>query len=113
MTPKPDPESVAASGVASLLRIELDCPWCLNATIRALEADPQIQSVRAHSADGCLEVNHLGTVESVVETIKRVGRRIEVASNGEAVMAPAEVGVVTQCDHHTAPEVRRITIGAG
>ena len=98
--------------MASLLRIELDCPWCLNDTIHALEADPQVHSVRAHSADGCLEVRHTGTVESVMETIERVGRRIEVASNGEAVMAPAEVGVVATCHHHTAPGIRRLTIGA-
>ncbi len=112
MTPKPDVEPAAASEVASLLRIQLDCPWCLNATIRALEADPQVRSIRAHSADGCLEVSHAGTVESVMQTIKRVGRRIEVASNGEAVMAPADVEVVTACAHHTTPGIVGISIGA-
>ena len=39
MTPKPDREP-NTSETASLLRIELDCPWCLNATIHALQADP-------------------------------------------------------------------------
>jgi hypothetical protein len=112
MTPERDHESASTPGLPSLLRIELDCPWCLNATIHAPEADPQVRSVRAHSAEGCLEVDHMGSVESVMGTIKRVGRRIEVASNGEAVMAPAEVGVVTRCDHHPTPEVLRRSIGA-
>jgi hypothetical protein len=26
----------------SLLTIDLNCPWCLNATIEALEADPHV-----------------------------------------------------------------------
>ena len=112
MTPEPDPQPTDAPGVEDLLRIDLDCPWCLNATIEALEADPHVQLVHAHRAAGCLEVTHTGSVESVVATINRVGRRIEVASNGEALMAPAEVEVVTRCERHTTPAITRISIGS-
>ena len=30
----------AGDPTRSLLTIDLDCPWCLNATIEALETDP-------------------------------------------------------------------------
>lgn len=89
----------------SLLSIELDCPWCLNATIEALEADPHVSKVTAHSADGCLEVVHRGSVDAVLGTIQSTGRTIQVASNGEAVMAPAAARVESSCRHHSAPRV--------
>jgi hypothetical protein len=95
----------------SLLTIDLDCPWCLNATIEALETDPQVTAVSAHSAAGCLEVTHTGTVDGVLRTITSIGHTIEVASNGEAVMAPATASVETSCTRHSSPAISRITIG--
>jgi hypothetical protein len=95
----------------SLLTIDLNCPWCLNATIEALEADPHVAVVKAHSADGCLEVTHTGAVDGVLRTINRIGHTIEVASNGEAVMAPATVRVETSCQRHSTPAITRIIIG--
>jgi hypothetical protein len=95
----------------SLLTIDLDCPWCLNATVEALEADPHVAVVKAHSADRCLEVTHTGTVDGVLRTINSIGHSIEVASNGEAVMAPATVRVETSCQRHSTPAITRIIIG--
>lgn len=89
----------------SLLSIEPDCPWCLNATIETLEADPHVSRVTAHSADGCLEVVHRGSVDAVLCTIQSTGRTIEVASNGEAVMAPATARIESACRHHSAPSI--------
>jgi hypothetical protein len=105
--------SGAAGGdsTRSLLTIDLNCPWCLNATIDALEADPNVTAVKAHSADGCLEVTHTGSVDRVLRTISSIGHTIEVASNGEAVMAPATALVETRCARHSAPAITRITIG--
>jgi hypothetical protein len=94
----------------SLLTIDLNCPWCLNATIEALEADPHVAMVKAHSADGCLEVTHTGTVDGVLRTINSIGHTIKVASNGEAVMAPATLRVETSCHRHTTPAIARIII---
>jgi hypothetical protein len=95
----------------SLLTIDLNCPWCLNATVEALESNPYVAVVKAHSADGCLEVTHTGSVDEVLHTINSIGHTIEVASNGEAVMAPAKVRVETWCTRHTTPAITRITIG--
>jgi hypothetical protein len=95
----------------SLLTIDLNCSWCLNATIEALEADPHVALVEAHSADGCLEVTHTGAVDGVLHTINSIGHTIEVASNGEAVMAPAAVRVETRCTRHSTPPIPRVTIG--
>lgn len=101
----------AGDPTRSLLTIDLDCPWCLNATIEALESDPQVTAVSAHSATGCLEVIHTGAVDGVLRTVKGIGHTIEVASNGEAVMAPATASVETCCTRHSTPAITRITIG--
>jgi hypothetical protein len=101
----------AGDPTRSLLTIDLDCPWCLNATIEALESDPQVTAVSAHSAAGCLEVIHTGAVDGVLRTVKGIGHTIEVASNGEAVMAPATASVETCCTRHSTPAITRITIG--
>ena len=61
----------AGDPTRSLLTIDLDCPWCLNATIEALESDPQVTAVSAHSAAGCLEVIHTGAVDGVLRTIEQ------------------------------------------
>lgn len=105
------PTHPAGDPTRSLLTIDLDCPWCLNATIEALETDPQVTAVRAHSAAGCLEVTHTGAVDGVLRTIESIGHTIEVASNGEAVMAPATARVETCCTRHSTPAITRITIG--
>lgn len=105
------PGPAGSDPTRSLLTIDLDCPWCLNATIEALEADPEVMSVRAHSADGCLEVTHTGAVDGVLGTINSIGRTIAVASNGEAVMAPATVRVEPSCRRHGTPAITRVTIG--
>jgi len=96
----------------SLLSIDLDCPWCLNATIEALQADPQVVRVEAHSAQGCLEITHTGAVEAVLRTITSIGHTIQVASNGEAVLAPATAHLEASCQRHATPAISRITIGA-
>lgn len=101
----------AGDPTRSLLTIDLDCPWCLKATIEALESDPQVTAVSAHSAAGCLEVIHTGAVDGVLRTVKGIGHTIEVASNGEAVMAPATASVETCCTRHSTPAITRITIG--
>ena len=101
----------AGDPTRSLLTIDLDCPWCLNATIEALESDPQVTAVSSHSAAGCLEVIHTGAVDGVLRTVKGIGHTIEVASNGEAVMAPATASVETCCTRHSTPAITRITIG--
>ena len=101
----------AGDPTRSLLTIDLDCPWCLNATIEALETDPQVTAVSAHSAAGCLEVIHTGAVDGVLRTVKGIGHTIEVASNGEAVMAPATASVETCCTRHSTPAITGITIG--
>ena len=101
----------AGDPTRSLLTIDLDCLWCLNATIEALESDPQVTAVSAHSAAGCLEVIHTGAVDGVLRTVKGIGHTIEVASNGEAVMAPATASVETCCTRHSTPAITRITIG--
>lgn len=93
----------------SLVAIDLNCPWCLNATIEALEADPQVTVLKAHSADGCLEITHAGALEGILRTITSAGRSIEVSANGEAVMAPATARVETCCPHHSTPAVPRVT----
>ncbi|MFN8038849.1 MAG: hypothetical protein U0Q07_06520 [Acidimicrobiales bacterium] len=105
------PGQAATSPTRSLLTIDLDCPWCLNATIEALRADPHVMLVEAHSAKGCLEVTHTGAVDGVLRTINGIGHTIEVASNGEAVMAPATVHVEASCQRHNTPAITRITIG--
>lgn len=105
------PTDPAGDPTRSLLTIDLDCPWCLNATIEALESDPQVTAVSAHSAAGCLEVIHTGAVDGVLRTVKGIGHTIEVASNGEAVMAPATASVETCCTRHSTPAITRITIG--
>ena len=105
------PTDLAGDPTRSLLTIDLDCPWCLNATIEALETDPQVTAVSAHSAAGCLEVTHTGAVDGVLRTINGIGHTIEVASNGEAVMAPATVHVEASCQRHNTPAITRITIG--
>jgi hypothetical protein len=92
----------------SLLSIDLDCPWCFTATMEALEADPQVIHVTAHSADGCIEVTHHDGLEGVLTTINSVGHTIEVASNGEAVMAPAQARVETACRRHGTPTISHI-----
>jgi len=105
MEPK-DP--VDTNPTRSLLTIDLNCPWCLNATIEALDADPQVTAVKAHSADGCLEITHTGALGGVLHTITSIGQTIEVATNGEAVMAPATARVQTRCTHHSTPPISRI-----
>ena len=105
------PTDSAGDPTRSLLTIDLDCPWCLNATIEALETDPQVTAVSAHSAAGCLEVTHTGAVDGVLRTVTGIGHTIEVASNGEAVMAPATASVETCCTRHSTPAITRITIG--
>jgi hypothetical protein len=94
-----------------VLTIDLNCPWCLRATIEALEVDPNVAEVRVHSADGCLEVTHTGAVDGVLRTINSIGHTIDVASNGEAVMAPATAHVETGCPHHRTPAIARIDLG--
>lgn len=94
-----------------VLSIDLDCPWCLTATIDALEADPTVQRVPAHSAAGCLEVSHTGPPDAILATITGIGHTIELASNGEAVMAPARVRVEQSCARHPTPSVGRVRIG--
>lgn len=87
------------------IQVEMGCPVCLNETVEALEADPDVESVVLHSAKGCFEVTHRGSVDDVVSTIGRVGHEIVIASNGEAVMAPVHGISVGTCDHvtdHTA-----------
>ena len=105
------PTDPARDPTRSLLTIDLDCPWCLNAAIEALETDPQVTAVSAHSAAGCLEVTHTGALDGVLRTIGSIGHTIEVASNGEAVMAPATASVETCCTRHSTPAITRITIG--
>lgn len=105
------PTDPASDPTRSLLTVDLDCPWCLNATIEALETDPQVTAVSAHSAAGCLEVIHTGAVDGVLRTLRSIGHTIEVASNGEAVMAPATASVETYCTRHSTPAITRITIG--
>ena len=94
-----------------LLTVDLNCPWGLRATIEALDADPHVAAVKAHGVDGCLEVTHTGSVDGILRTISSVGHTIEVASNGEAVMAPATASVETCCTRHSTPAITRITIG--
>lgn len=106
-----EPSGAGNDATRSLLTIDLDCPWCLNATIAALQGDQHVVLVEAHSAQGCLEVTHTGALDAVLNTINRIGHTIEVASNGEAVMAPAAVQVEGSCARHRAPAITRITIG--
>ena len=103
------PRRAGIDPTRSLLSIDVNCPWCLNATIAALEADPHVAAVKAHSADGCLEVTHTGSVNGALRTIDSIGHTIEVASNGEAVMAPATARVETRCTRHSAPVITHIT----
>ena len=95
----------------SLLTIDLSCSLCLNACVEALEGDCYVAAVRAHSADGCLEVAHTGGVDRILDIIRSIGHTIEVAPNGEAVMAAADVQVETCCARHSRPAVGRIIIG--
>jgi hypothetical protein len=81
------------------LRVELDCTVCLTATVDRLEQLPEVAGVEVHTAAGCLLVEHRGPVGPIVDTVEVVGHRIEVASNGEAVMAAAVVDQVDSCCH--------------
>lgn len=97
----------------TLLRVELDCTVCLARTLDRLAALPEVVRVEAHTAAGCLVVEHRGPLDRVVATIEQVGHRIEVASNGEAVMAPAVVEPVGACGHHPHAPVARTPLVAG
>lgn len=107
-----DADSQQSRPTLSLLSIDLDCPWCFTATIEALEADPRVIDVSAHSADGCIEVTHRDGLEGILATINTVGHTIEVASNGEAVMAPAQARVETTCRRHGTPAISHISTPA-
>lgn len=83
------------------IQVEMGCPVCLNETVEALEADPDVEAVVLHSAKGCFEITHRGSVDDVVSTIGRVGHEVQIASNGEAIMAPLHAISVGTCEHMT------------
>jgi hypothetical protein len=106
------PESTGPESTESYLSIDLNCPWCLAATVEALEADPRVRALRVHSARGCLEITHTGPVEAVVGIVTSIGHTIEVASNGEAVMAPATAQVTRACTRHGTPRLDGLRTGS-
>ncbi len=102
---------IQSESTVSQLSIDLNCPWCLAATVEALEADPRVRALSVHSARGCLELTHVGPVDAIFDIITSIGHTIEVASNGEAVMAPASVHVEHGCACHGTPSLDGVRIG--
>jgi hypothetical protein len=77
--------------------------------MEALEADPQVIDLSAHGADTCIELTHREGLEGILTTINTVGHAIEVASNGEAVVAPAQARVETACRRHGTPAISHVS----
>lgn len=89
-----------AESVRTNVSVEMGCPVCVNETVDALHANPIIEEVVVHSAQGCFEVTHHGSVEEVISVINSAGHTIEVASNGELIMAPIRAVAGGACERH-------------
>lgn len=87
------------SSVHTNLSVEMGCPVCLNETVEMLETNPIIDGVVVHSAEGCFEVTHHGSVDEVITMINRVGHGVDIASNGETIMTPVRAVAVGTCEH--------------
>ena len=65
-----------------------NCPVCLDTIRQLLLADPRIEAVHMVFGDQCLEVEHAGIPnDDLVRVLERNLHGIEIADNGEQVMA--------------------------
>ncbi len=84
----------------SYLTTDSNCPTCFNAMIEAITNSPGVHHVDPHVADGCIAVTHDTDEQRLLEVVAHIGRKVDVAGNGEIVMDRAEGGTVTACQLH-------------
>lgn len=96
------PQRPAGAGnetVVSFVRIDSNCPWCLNDTCDDLTALPDVDSVNASLAEQCLEIRHHGDLDDMLHHIGARLHAWEVASNAEIVMLAATAEQQASCHY--------------
>lgn len=87
----------------SAVRLEIGCPWCLTAVGRVLARHWAVRSLTVGLVEGWLEVRGDLPVGELLALIDRMGRRVQVAADGQAVVVPASVELKPICPHHGTP----------
>ena len=83
----------------TLIRVEnANCTDCLNAIQDALMERSLVRSVRLHSADGCIEVEHdHDEPDALVELLRTSLRGWQIADNGEIIQVPSVPAAAHVC----------------
>lgn len=83
----------------TLIRVDnANCTDCLNVIQDVLLARSLVRSVRLHTADGCIEVEHdHDEPDALVELLGRSLRGWQIADNGEIMQTPSVPAVAHVC----------------
>ena len=84
-----------------------NCPWCLNAMVEHLRANPLVGDVHVNATAGCLEVDHnLGDSAAVIAVIAQDLHGSVQASNGEVVLVELPAHAASECPWNPSPSAR-------
>ncbi len=89
----------------SYFDVDVNCPSCFNDVLQALASTDGVDAVEGDISNGCITVTHRVDESSLQSIINQVGRTIELAGNGEYVMAESHVGAAHVCAHGTLADI--------